>query len=506
MKRFTKEEYDDAVTRLKATETSVSLSSYCKDHNLTTVDGIYLFTYIIVSDYCRASNAFHYFLNTLSTLWSSGKVLEMRKKLDTDVFLGSLIFPPDIIIPTVNRIVATVLSSWLENDQEHTQTINSFVTELTKARTQAAAQKGNHPTANYGSREKFLSKSEQKRQPNADSPTCSNNAATKNISRDDMIYKAYRRAEAVFMDMQILQEEQARAEKKPVTPIWFSEKTQNAKNGNNTKNRYYNFPTLCTIQLLANDHSNNLGEAGAANFLSPLFNLLVYRKQSMCIAKDPLCLLEAYEHFDKMVAHFKGTSSDREYVAFCMAFMKIEYAFRFHLMGLLAKYQHANGIPLNSELPLAAKLFWYRGDFLAEQADLLDYSDKPNNVLPPIGQISAVYSGDEAAFLTLQYTRAVRELFSTVLPIVFQKLQPMQLKSWTDSDFKTAAAFFRKDYPIIEDYVPVNLSEVTDNPELLCKRLTHLYNTITGPIAKSFRQSMQDSKRARRKSTPRTSE
>ena len=503
MKKINFQEYNRAIKYVERAGKDFSFTDYCKQNRISKLEGIILFTYIIISYYHFENNLRHY-------SQASPSQCPIFASLDgKDLPWGTIVYPVDIIPPTVFRTVAAVLSAWLENDHEHMQTVNSFVTQITKVREyEHRLQKKDqeeeaNPTNKKSKRrntelppEKFLSKTEQQNQTKMVSSDSSNGIPT---NKSEKIYKAYLRAEATFTDMQNLQILQAKDEGRWSAPISFQKET------GQTVKRYYNFPTLCTLQLLANDHSKDSNCSSSERFLSPLFDMLVYRKKAMKVAKDSTRLVEAYDSFNKMVAHFKKTRSKREYVAFCMSFIKIEYAFRFQLIAELAVYQQKHDKPLGDPLPELAALLWYRNKELSEQMDILTYLDEEIDGNRYPGQISMLYSEGNDVFEYATHAYATREFFSNVQSIVFSMLHPENMGAWSDLDFKMAADFFKNYYPVVERYKPIEIAEDEVKQKQFCQRFTHVYNSLIGEVAEDFRKKMQAEKRSRRATSKKSS-
>ena len=503
MKKINFQEYNRAIKYVERAGKDFSFTDYCERNKIPKVEGIILFAYIIIVFYHSENN-----------LRQSSQVPPSQcpifASLDgKDLPWGTIKYPLDIILPTVLRTVAAVLSAWLENDHEHMQTVNSFVTQITKVREyerklQEKDQKEEaNPTNKKSKRritelppEKFLSKSEQQDQAKTVSSDSTKGIPT---NKSEKIYKAYLRAEAIFTDMQNLQILQAKDEGRWSAPISFQVKT------GQTVKRYYNFPTLCTLQLLANDHSKDSDCSSKERFLSPLFDMLVYRKKPMKVAKDATRLVEAYDSFNKMVAHFKKTRSEREYVAFCMSFMKIEYAFRFQLIAELTVYQQKHDKPLGDPLPELAALLWHRGMGLSEQMDTLAYLDEEIDGNRYPGQISMLYAEGNDMFKYARHTYATREFFSNAQLVVFNMLRPENMGAWSDLDFKKAADFFKNNYPVVERYKPIEIAEDEVKQKQFCQRFTHVYNSLIGEAAEDFRKKMQAEKRSRRATSKKSS-
>ena len=286
---------------------------------------------------------------------------------------------------------------WLDNDKNATQSIHAFAAH------------------------KYQLKSEEK--------YGENNQVTP--EREKSLRRAYKK----LRSMQELQQDQAKLEGRTPHPL-----------PDRNYDRPLTFSDLRFIDLYSD------------KFLY-WYELLVQRKQLLYVGsrkKANEALKAACELHNKIIDEAKNISCTREYVAACIHLCKYEQAFRFSLFAKIAWYLKSHMLPMNTPLPSAFYYYWGRyltqsifpssDSLLIQYYDFLDYDQTIQRLFDP----KTPSSYPERVSLW-------RELLVEVLQLMDNIENPCNMPAWTDKDFMDAFNFFKKDYPIIEEYSPIKL-------------------------------------------------
>lgn len=342
--------------------------------------------------------------------------------------------------------VSVYLGTWLENDKNAAQNIHYFASR------------------------KYMLNSER------------SNLWGRLVFTNDRLSEL-RRATYILCGMNDLQEKQSAVE---LTGVY----TSNQSGDESTHSIPYDFISLRFLDLYAR-----------RKLL--LFELLTLRKKIMQITsqkKEPYRpIIDAYHEYGSIFEEMKSykDSNAREYVAACIQMQKMESTYRFQLCAEIAKYIADNNLDhkqvierLRSE---EARVCWERYFVPRILTDVDVMTSHSYDILNYAQEIECVFEGDE---LTAWKTIVFRSLLMNVIDIMHHVANPITQRSWTDDDFKEAAAFFKKDYPIFENGTPsiIKEIEITTKSSAFIHYIREIYELLAGnkemPLY-SFRTQMQ---------------
>ena len=331
--------------------------------------------------------------------------------------------------------VSLYLEEWLRCDTNCQQTIYSFASQ------------------------KYILKNERSRS----SKTAPESSSVKSLQR----------AEAIYRNMQSLQNKQAQHENSPFVPC--PETSQAGK--------YYDFVTLRFFDLFSR---------GAYE----LYKLLVFRKKLMEVTSDKgshRVLSMAYKEYNDIFNHLNQISNDREFVVACIQARKFESTFHFQLYAILSKHLIATNLSAQQALTLNAQYIWGRytctsifrpseqNQVITEHNDILDYDSQVNY---GIGQKDI----SDHAFLW-------RQTLTNLLDFINLFKPPKEQSPWTDDDFASAALFFKESYPVSKASHSIKL---TSDHYTRIQDICYALNNLSGATLKDFRTTMQSDARKRR--------
>lgn len=294
--------------------------------------------------------------------------------------------------------------------------------------------------------------------------TCEDEAATKRL----------RTAENVFVDMERLWERHTVEEKSPCKSLLKKEKTKCA----------YDFISLNFMDLYAQ-----------GKLL--LYRLLVLRKNIMDATSDKGSnknLDEAYHLYDSIFEDAKK-ASNREYVVTSMQMRRLESTYRFHLAAKLARLKKDCRVATIPRLPNMCAC-WGRYRSYTKFSPQQGVVNVPYDVLNYEEEILAAMGDKQRAMKIFLW----RDTLLDVLMLMNGIESPLEMASWSTEDFRNAAEFYRRKYPIVESYQSIDLGIPGKNTDSCYPDVRKFYEKVltqSGSSLEEFRKNMRENHRNR---------
>ncbi len=194
-----------------------------------------------------------------------------------------------------------------------------------------------------------------------------------------------------------------------------------------------------------------------------------------------------YNQYNKLYEFIRGRQDAKEYVAFCCALYKIERAYRFDMIEKTAKEIVANNIPKDADFTDIMSIFFFginNMDFIQILAMYLkEYTYKlrtisPNSTMKNMN-ILGIDKATDLAIEILNPKKCDLEIFKIkkyaffknimihnyAFSTLFTIMPTVDQPSMTEEDYKAAVHFLKNEYKIVEGHIPAGTEYTKETEE-----------------------------------------